>query len=109
MIRLSDDRDPSARFEGLLRYAFKCGKAEDPFGYARQEEYSGFVDEIRFSARRALATGLIKLVIDNPDNKYTETLKELETSVWDAKNQDQIIQIIDEALRLMNRKESRHM
>lgn len=107
MIRLSDYRDPSARFEGLLRYAFKCGKAEDPFGYARQEEYSGFVDEVRFSARRALATGLIKLVIDNPDNEYSDRLKELETSVWEAKTQDQINQIIDEALRLMNKKESR--
>ncbi|RDV11483.1 hypothetical protein DXT99_24425 [Pontibacter diazotrophicus] len=108
MIRLSDNRDPSARFEGLLRYAFNCGKAEDPFGYARQEEFSGFVDEIRFSARRALATGLIKLVIDNPDNEYTDRLKELETSVWEAKTQDQIIQIIDAALRLMNDKESKH-
>ena len=91
MLRISDDRDPSARFEGLLRYAFKCGMAEDPFGYARQEEYSGFVDEIRFSARMALATGLIKLVIDNPDNGYTDRLKDLETSVWEAKTQDQII------------------
>ncbi|MEQ8684228.1 MAG: hypothetical protein RIF36_00415 [Imperialibacter sp.] len=101
-----DDDDPAFRYEGLVRAAFdNCGKYGDPFKYAAQEVYDNFVGEITLRGRRALSTALIKLIVDNPENKAIDGLKSLENDVWEAKEQQDIIKIIDEAIEILKRLE----
>jgi hypothetical protein len=104
MIYISDT-DPAMRYEALARYAFgKCPKGGDPFHYSMQEVYNhNFVGEITIRGRRALSTVLIKLVLDNQNSQKEEGIKKLEDRVWEADSQKEIIDIIDQAIELINK------
>lgn len=104
MVYNGDNSDPAMRYEALARAAFNnCGKYGDPWNYAAQDLYNHeFVREVTFSGKRALATVLVKLVIDYSGSDMEEKLKILEDRVWEAASQEQIISIIDEAIELLN-------
>lgn len=101
MIYEKNNINPAFKYEGLARAAFNnCGKYGDPWGYAAQDVFSNFVPEPNQRGRRALSTIIIKIIIDNSDKKETEDLKKLEEQVWSATNQRQIIDIIDNAIKV---------
>lgn len=97
----TDSHDPAFRFEGLLREAFQCGKGQDPFGNAMQERFSCFVGSITEEGRRALSTAFVKLVLDYPDSK--DDFIKLDDKVWKASTQDDIIDIIDQGIKILKR------
>lgn len=97
-VMLSDDHDPAMRFEGLARTVFQCAKYGDPFRIAAQDTYNGFVGGISEYSRRALAIVLIKMAFDAPDN---EEIKDTLNRVWEATNQEQIVDIIDDAIKIL--------
>jgi hypothetical protein len=96
-----EDHDPGMRFEGLLRAIFNCDKAADPWGYAQQEVYADFVPEPQLNGKRALSTGFIKLICDNPNFVKVKSLIELENKIWESKTQEEISGIIEIASELI--------
>lgn len=96
----TDSDNAALRYEGLLREAFQCTKAQDPFGYAKQEVFDhNFVTSITLRGRRALSTAFIKLVLDYPE--YKEKFIALDNQVWDASSQSKIIDIIDDGITIL--------
>ena len=100
----TDSHDPAFRYEGLLREAFQCGKAQDPFGNAKQEVFSNFVDTITLDGRRALSSAFIKLILDYPE--YKEDFIKLDNRVWVASSQSEIIDIIDMGIVILKKTKS---
>lgn len=91
--------DPGFRFESLLRAIFDdCGKYGDPWGYAAQDVYNDFVPEPTLTGKRALSTGLCKLIYDNKEHPEIKRIIELEDSIWPAKTQEEIVTIIDSSI-----------
>lgn len=100
----TDSKDPAFRYEGLARAAFNdCHKFGDPFGIAAQDIYNRFVPNPTIEGKRALSIVLVKMIIDNSETAYKETLKKLEKSIWNSETQKEIINIIDEAIEVLNR------
>lgn len=98
MILFEDDPNIAFNYEGLARAVFNnCIKGGDPWGYAKQEFYS-LIDGPNLKFKRGLSTVLIKMILDHPDTKETEYIKELEQQVWDSKAQIKIIEIIEKAI-----------
>ena len=99
MILFENHTDPAFRYEGLVRTVFNdCKKYGDPWSYAAQDFYANFVNTPNQEGKRALATVIIKIIIDHPQSEQVEQLKLLEDSVWEAKSQDDIITIINKAI-----------
>lgn len=91
--------DPAFRFESLLRAIFDdCGKYGDPWGYAAQDVYNSFVPEPTLYGKRALSTGLTKLIYDNREHENIQTLIEHEDLIWSANTQEEIVKIIDDSI-----------
>ncbi|WP_430974662.1 hypothetical protein [Sunxiuqinia rutila] len=91
-----ENPDPGFRFESLLRAIFdNCNKYGDPWGYAAQDVYNSFVPNPTIKGKRALSTGLTKLIYDNKDNENIKIIIELEEQLWSATTQEEIIKIID--------------
>ena len=100
-IIFEDDRDPAARFEGLLRKAFgNCEKWGDPWGYAAQDCYHNFVPTPNLRGKKALSVALCQLIIRNSDFEKKDEFIELEESIWSADTQEEIIEIIDKSIAL---------
>ena len=84
-------------YEGLGRTAFNCGKAQDPFGLACQEDYSEYVPRPSIRGKRNLSIILTKFIIDHPQSEFVDELKALDDSIWDSDSQEEIIGIIERA------------
>ncbi|MCF8227364.1 MAG: hypothetical protein K9J24_00325 [Bacteroidales bacterium] len=97
-----NDHDPAMRYEGLARAAFdNCDKYDDPWKYAAQEKYNQFVKEVSIGGKRMLSTILLKIIFDYLNHSEVDKLIALEKSIWDATEQDQIIEIIDSASEIL--------
>jgi hypothetical protein len=91
--------DPGFRFESLLRAIFDdCVKYGDPWGYAAQDVYNNFAPEPNLLGKRALSTGLCKLIYDNKEHPQIEKIIVLEDSIWSANTQEEIVEIIDDSI-----------
>lgn len=106
MLYIDNENDPAMRFEALAREAFNCDKYGDPWGYAAQEKYSVFISEpISLDAKRMLSTILIKLICDNQNSSFLEELMKLDNHIWKAKTQIDIIAIIDNTIKILQKNE----
>ncbi|WP_181308265.1 hypothetical protein [Rufibacter sp. XAAS-G3-1] len=106
-MHLNKPNDAAFNYEDLARAAFDCNsKYCDPFGYAAQDIFGGFVHENNpekfFSSQRALTTVLTVLVYRFPKTEHTEQLRKLIDRTWEAKTQREAIDIIDEAIEIAN-------
>lgn len=104
MTLFSNDSNPAMRYEGLARAAFgNCNKGRDPRGYASQDRYVNSIIAVDLKIKRALSTVLIKLIFDNASHPCVVELKKLEDRVWDAKEQREIVRIVDEAIKIYDK------
>lgn len=108
-MKIEYDDDPAIRYEYIACAAFKCRYYDDPFQYASQtvfninfEKDDNGNDGIKFKGKRALSTVLIKLIIDSSSQEQRDAYRGLEDKVWNAKSQEDIIIIIDEAIEIYN-------
>lgn len=94
-----ESQDPGFRFESLLRAIFDdCNKYGDPWEYAAQDVYNSFVPEPTLKGRRALSTGLTKLIYDYRDNENIQAIIDLEEQIWPSTTQNEIVKIIDDSI-----------
>jgi hypothetical protein len=98
IIITGNESDPAFRYESLARFAFgNCYKYGDPWKCAKQEFYINFIPP-NIVGKRGLSRALCKLIFDYRDKTSLEELKKLEDSIWIAKTQDEIIDIIDKTI-----------
>lgn len=89
------------RYEGLARAAFgNCSKGHDLWGYTSQDRYVNSIFAVGLEIKRMLSTVLIKLIVDHATHPSASRLKELEDRVWEAKEQSDIVEIVDEAIAI---------
>lgn len=98
------DFNPAMRYESLAREVFECGKYNDPFQNAHQEVFSRFIEEPEaVTTKRMLSNILVAAIgkfLKDPDK--VQGLKSLDDRVWESSSQDEYIDIIDEAIKIVN-------
>jgi hypothetical protein len=88
-----NEGDAAFLYEGLARAAFdNCSKAQDPWGYAKQEVYDNFVGEISLRGKRALSAIIAKVIIDKSKHENEiERLTNLDDNIWELENQEDVL------------------
>ncbi len=98
-----NDLDPAMRYESLYRFAFNCGRMDDPWEEADQSNYGMFVEEKDLgNAKASLYRILHKLIFDNYKGIHTaQKLIEIEKRINKVTTQGIAIKIIDDTIDII--------
>lgn len=94
--------DPAYLYEQLARYAFNnCSKAKDPWGIAKQEYYSVFVEAHRLNeAKLILGKVFVGLLLKQNSTEDTQKFLVLEDKIHHCKNQTDFLKLINKAFTI---------
>jgi hypothetical protein len=92
------------KYEHLVRKAFNCGRYGDPFGLANADVYDGNIIKVEHRLIFGISAALKKVAHDvetnNPD--FASELEKLDDKIWQAKEQKDVIYVIEKGLELFD-------
>lgn len=102
MNNITTHTDPAFRYEDLARFAFECGKWQDPWSYAAQDVYNSVL-KADIKSKKILITILNVLIFKNKDSVNCKELLMIENLIDSVKSQSDVINIIDKTISILEK------
>lgn len=93
------EKDPAMKYEKIVRFAFDCGRYDDPLGLAHADTYDGNYKSTGFRLKLGLSYSLFRIGKKLSEDKF----EDLSEQALSAERQKEIIAIMDETIDTVNK------